>query len=216
MRRDTAQTRDRLLDAAGRLLADRGTAFTLPDLARVAGVATATVYRHFADVHDIHREFYYRLIGELVDDLEKISAEAHGRQRFEAVCARWSDLAASWGRAATHIRSAEGFLERVGRGDPPTTALYGALAPVIEELVTENVVPEQNVEYAVLLWVTIFDERVIVDLSTTLGWPPRRIGHALAQTTLAALTQTGSGDDPSSRANHLCPRPRDRGATEDM
>ncbi|MEV1171210.1 TetR/AcrR family transcriptional regulator [Nonomuraea sp. NPDC049784] len=203
MRRDTAQTRDRLLDATGRLLAARGTAFTLPDLARASGVATATVYRHFADVHDVHREFYYRLIGELVSDLENISVQAHGRQRFEAVCAHWSDLAASWGRAATHIRSAEGFLERVRRGDPPTSALYGALTPVIEELVTGNVIPVQNVEYAVLLWVTIFDERVIVDLSTTLGWSPRRIGHTLAQTTLTALTQPGSGDPASTRPSPL-------------
>lgn len=197
MRKDTAQTRDRILDAAGRLLADRGTAFTLPDLARASGVATATVYRHFADVHDVHQEFYYRLMGELVGDLEKISVRVHGRQRFEAACARWSDLAASWGRAATHIRSAEGFLERARRGDPPTSALYGALAPVISELITANVVPEQNVEYAVLLWVTIFDERVIVDLSTTLGWSPRQIGHALAQTTLTALTRPGWQPDPA-------------------
>ncbi|MFC4115193.1 TetR/AcrR family transcriptional regulator [Nonomuraea zeae] len=191
MRKDTAQTRDRLLDAAGRLLTERGTAFTLPDLARASGVATATVYRHFGDVHDVHREFYYRLMGELVEDLEKISVRAHGRQRFEAVCALWSDLATSWGRAATHIRSAEGFLERVRRGDPPTSALYGALAPVLGELVTEHEIPEQNVEYAVLLWVTVFDERVIVDLSTTLGWSPRRIGRTLAQTVLTALTQPG-------------------------
>ena len=48
-RRDARRTRDRLLDAAGELLEASGPHFTLPDLARYAGVGTATVYRHFVD-----------------------------------------------------------------------------------------------------------------------------------------------------------------------
>jgi AcrR family transcriptional regulator len=69
LRRDTARTRDRLLDAAGELLAEHGTGFSLPDLARASGVGTATVYRHFDDVRDVHREFYYRLVAQLVAEL---------------------------------------------------------------------------------------------------------------------------------------------------
>lgn len=189
LRRDTAATRDRLLDTAGLLLGERGTAFTLPDLARASGVATATVYRHFADVHDVHREFYYRLVDELVAELARISTRARGRRRFDAICDRWAALASQWGRAATHIRSAEGFLARVRRQDPPTSALFRALAPAIEELVEEEVIPEQDVEYAVLLWITIYDERVIVDLSTTLGWPTKRIARTLSQSVLGALSR---------------------------
>jgi AcrR family transcriptional regulator len=188
MRRDTAETRDRLLDAAGELLAERGTAFTLPDLARASGVATATVYRHFPGVHDVFAEFYQRLIDELVDELGGLSARTRGRPRFEAACARWVALAAHWGRAATHIRSADGFLERVRHGDPPTSALFGVLAPIVEELVADGLLPPQDVEYAVLVWVTMLDERVIVDLSSSLGWSTRRIGRTLAASVLAALT----------------------------
>ncbi|MWA02973.1 TetR family transcriptional regulator [Actinomadura sp. LD22] len=175
------------MDAAGELLAERGTAFTLPDLARASGVATATVYRHFAGVHDVFAEFYQRLIDELVAELAGLSARTRGRRRFEAACARWVALAAGWGRAATHIRSADGFLERVRRDDPPTSALFEELAAIIEELVADEVLPPQDVEYAVLVWVTLLDERVIVDLTSTLGWSAKRVGRTLAESVLAAL-----------------------------
>lgn len=190
LRKDSAETRDRLLDTAGRLLSERGTAFTLPDLARAAGVASATVYRHFADVQDVHREFYYRLIHELVADLGTISARARSRRRFDAICDRWAACAALWGRAATHIRSSEGFLERVERGDPPTSALYEVLEPTIAELVEDDLIPSQDTRFGVLLWVTIFDERVIVDLAETVGWPTKRIARALATSVLGALGQS--------------------------
>lgn len=186
-RRDSAEMRDRLLDAAGLLLAERGPAFTLPDLARAAGVASATVYRHFADVHDVHQEFFFRLTDRLVTDLGRISARANGRRRFEAICDRWAATAMLWGRAAANIRSGEGFLARVRRGDPPPSALYDVLSPTVDELVAEGIIPAQDTDYAVLLWITIFDERVIVDLSGTLGWPTRRIGRSLAASVLGAL-----------------------------
>ncbi|MEW5810523.1 TetR/AcrR family transcriptional regulator [Mycolicibacterium canariasense] len=183
LRRDTARTRDRLLDAAGELLAERGVDFSLPDLARASGVATATVYRHFDDVGDVHREFYYRLVDELVAELNAVPD--HGIQRFEKLGQRWVDLAIQWGRAATRIRSSDGFLERVRKQDPPTSALYAALAPVVEELVEEGAIPEQDVDYATLLWITVFDERVIVDLAE-LNWPPRRIARTLSASLNAA------------------------------
>ncbi|WP_236008997.1 hypothetical protein [Actinomadura physcomitrii] len=138
-------------------------------------------------MHDVFAEFYQRLIDELVAELAGLSARTRGRRRFEAACARWVALAAGWGRAATHIRSADGFLERVRRDDPPTSALFEELAAIIEELVADEVLPPQDVEYAVLVWVTLLDERVIVDLTSTLGWSAKRVGRTLAESVLAAL-----------------------------
>lgn len=184
LRRDTARTRDRLLDAAGELLAERGPGFSLPDLARASGVATATVYRHFGDVRDVHQEFYYRLIHGLVAELAAIPP-GRSTARFERIGERWVDVAIDWGRAATRIRSSEGFLERVTAGDPPTTLLYTTLAPMVGELVEDEVIPEQDLDYAVLLWITMFDERVIVDLAA-LKWPPRRISRTISASLLAA------------------------------
>jgi AcrR family transcriptional regulator len=189
LRKDGAETRQRLLDTAALLLAERGTAFTLPDLARAAGVASATVYRHFTDVQDVHREFYYRLTDELVDHLGKISARAKGRRRFDAICDRWAACAVLWGRAATHIRSSEGFLERVRRADPPTSALFEALEPTVADLIADGVIPAQDTRYAVLMWITVFDERVVVDLSETLHWPAKRIAKTLSASLLGALAR---------------------------
>jgi AcrR family transcriptional regulator len=187
LRRDTQETRDRLLDEVGVLLAEQGPTFTMPDLARRAGVATATVYRHFDAVHDAHHEFYVRLINELVASLAAVSTRLKGRARFDAVCRTWVSLAADWGLAATHIRSYEGFLVRVRRGDPPTSTLYRALEPVLQELIDIDELPDQEIEYAVLVWITVFDERVIIDLATALGWSTRRIARRLATTVIQAL-----------------------------
>lgn len=43
------QTRERILDAATRLIAQGASSLTIPAVAKEAGVAVPTVYRHFAD-----------------------------------------------------------------------------------------------------------------------------------------------------------------------
>ncbi|WP_032404253.1 TetR/AcrR family transcriptional regulator [Rhodococcoides fascians] len=183
LRRDTARTRDMLLDTVGTLLAEKGVGFSLPDLARASGVATATVYRHFADVQDAHRDFYYRLIDELVTELAAVPGQ--GEKRFDAMCVRWARMAVDWGRAATRIRSSDGFLERIADDDPPTTALRSALAPVVGELAADGVLSANDVDFKVLMWITIFDERVVIDLAQQ-GWSSRKIARSLAAAVLGA------------------------------
>ncbi|HJQ48167.1 MAG TPA: TetR/AcrR family transcriptional regulator [Amycolatopsis sp.] len=189
-------TRDKLLDAAGRLLATQGTGFSLPDLARAAGVSPATTYRHFTSTQDVFREFYDRKIGELVDELRN-AADGPGTalERFGRIGTRWAELATLWGTAAAQIRSAEGFLQRARRGEPKTSALLATLGPVVEALAAEREIPRQNVDYAVLLWINVFDERAVVDLTSTLGWTSRRVARALSGSVLAALRAT-HGSDP--------------------
>jgi AcrR family transcriptional regulator len=181
-------TRNKLLDATGRLLATQGTGFSLPDLARTAGVSSAATYRHFTSTQDVFQEFYDRKIGELVTGLQS-AAEGSGRalDRFARIGGRWTELATEWGTAVARIRSAEGFLERARRGEPHTSALHKILAPAVEALVAEGEIPHQNVDYAVLLWINVFDERGVVDLTSTLGWTSRRVARALSGSVLAAL-----------------------------
>lgn len=193
LRADTLRTRQKLLDAAGDLLRERGLAFTLPDLARHSGVSTATTYRHFEDVHAVYTGFYRRTQNALLARL-RTTDEPDPLHTFEAMCHEWVLSANSWGRAATHIRSARGYLERIRDGDDPLlTELDTTLAGVVRRLVESGELPEVDLRYSVLIWITTFDERVIVDLTETLGWDPRRIAETLGRSVLAAWVASADG-----------------------
>ncbi|WP_298228972.1 TetR/AcrR family transcriptional regulator [Gryllotalpicola sp.] len=187
LRADAFRTREHLLDVLGAMLEVRGLEISLPDLAKEAGVATATVYRHFDDVHELREEFYRRTVTHLVAEFEETLVTSRGRTAFDRVCAAWVKTSIGWARAATFIRSAEGYLERVRRGDDLLVRLHQLLTTVIGQLVDDGDLPRQDVEYATLTWVTLFDERVLVDLESGLGWGWKKISRHLSATTLAAL-----------------------------
>ena len=191
LRADTQRTRDRLLDTMGRLLEENGLDFSLPDLARESGVATATVYRHFSDLGDLRQEFYNRFVTSLVQELAALSAHCSGRELLRATCRTWVSSTLPWARAATLIRSAEGYLERVRNADPFVIHLHqGVLLPLLDQLVEQGVVPDLDRGYAALVWVSLFDERVFIDLTVTFGWSPEQIGDMLESTLLGALRTT--------------------------
>lgn len=52
-RRDAARNRGLLLDAARRIVAERGTEVPLDEIAREAGVSRTTLHRHFANREDL-------------------------------------------------------------------------------------------------------------------------------------------------------------------
>ncbi len=195
LRADTRRTREHLLDVLGRLLEEQGLDVSLPDLARESGVATATVYRHFDDVHELREEFDRRIVETLGVQFDELLDSYRGRELFDRVCAAWVERASAWARAATFIRSAEGFIERVKSGNDLVVRLDRALGEVVRQLIEGGVIPAQDVRYAVLVWITLFDERVLVDLDAGLGWSRPRIVKHLSATVLAALG--GSPAEPA-------------------
>lgn len=66
MRRDAVRNRDKIIRAAEKVFAERGTAATLDDVAQAADVGPATLYRRFANKEALVREvlasFFQRLI----------------------------------------------------------------------------------------------------------------------------------------------------------
>jgi AcrR family transcriptional regulator len=185
-RRDFLRNRQALLDAVEALLADQGPRFSMAELASAAVVSTATVYRHFEDSSQALRAYYDQLIQHLSDAFDQVTVTGP-LERFDAICAVWVTEAARWGRAAVQIRSAEGYLARLHQEEPRISAIHAALAPVVQDLLTEHLVAVPSVEYGVLLWTTIFDERVIVDLTGTLGWSVDRAARTLRASALGAL-----------------------------
>ncbi len=170
------------------MLERRAADVTLPDLAREAGVATATVYRHFDDAADLRSEFYHRYVSSLVEEMETVPAGQDAGERVSGICRAWIAGSARWARAATYIRSAEGYLERLHAGDDFIGRLNrGVLEPALRAAMEQGLIPEQDLQYAALVWVTLFDERVIVDLTSGLGWSADEVAAHLEQTLLGAL-----------------------------
>jgi AcrR family transcriptional regulator len=185
-RSDFLASRRALLAAVEILLATHEGTFSLADLAQQANTSVATAYRHFADVHEAEDAYY----GGLIDELTAEIAAAQGDDpldRMREACRIWVHQAARWARAAMRIRSAEGFLARYRRGDERIVAIYDTLAPFLTALIDAGRLPRQPVDYAVLMWITVFDERVIMDLLATAGWTVDMASRELTGSVLAML-----------------------------
>lgn len=187
LRADTQRTRDRLLDAAGRLIEERGLDFSLPDLAREAGVSTATVYRHFDALIELRRQFYERAVSRLLVELDALAENSAGFRLYYAVCARVVEHYETWARPASVVRSSRGYLERLNEGDGAIAEHYALFERVLTNLIELGIVPDQNRPTALLLWATVFDERVYLDFRFGQGLSIDDTCRTMSHSVLAIL-----------------------------
>jgi AcrR family transcriptional regulator len=187
LRSDARRSRDAILAAVAVLLTERGPGFTLTDVARRSGVATATAYRHFPSVDDAVSAYYDQLCADLLAALCTVPDSLDPVSRIRGICREWAAQAASWGPAAVYLRSPRGFLDRLDSGDPFLTAVHDLLSGVLRAAVEAGVIPAQDLSYATLLWVTLFDERVVLDLTHTRGLSADAAADRLGSALLAAL-----------------------------
>ena len=85
LRRDAERNRQRILDAARELFAERGLGVTLNDVAHHAGVGVGTVYRRFPDKASLIDELFEQRVEDLVLLMERAVANAdpwHGLREF--------------------------------------------------------------------------------------------------------------------------------------
>jgi AcrR family transcriptional regulator len=117
---------ERILDAAGELFARHGIgAVSMGDVARTAGCSRATLYRYFADRHELHLAYVHRearRVGELV---------AADVRRFRDPERR---LAAAILAAVRRVRENPSLAAWFGAGDASATAELAQASPVIEAL----------------------------------------------------------------------------------
>ncbi|GGN21870.1 AcrR family transcriptional regulator [Actinoplanes campanulatus] len=186
-RGDARLRRAALLAAVGELLAERGPGFSLAEAAGLAGVSTATAYRNFADPGSAIDAFFAELVGDLLEAFDRLPGGGDPLADVRAVCREWVEQASRWGAAAVHIRSPRGVLARRGEEDPFVGGLYERLARLVEAAIASGAVPRQDVRFAVLMWVTIFDERVVVDLTRTLAWSADEAAEHLTGALLRVL-----------------------------
>jgi AcrR family transcriptional regulator len=66
LRKDAERNRQRILDAAGELFAERGLGVTLNDIAHHAGVGVGTVYRRFPDKGQLIEGLFEQRVADIV------------------------------------------------------------------------------------------------------------------------------------------------------
>ncbi|MCU1641299.1 MAG: hypothetical protein JWN03_1574 [Nocardia sp.] len=190
-RSDAQRSRVLLVDAVRALLQAGRVGFSIPELAAEAGVGVATAYRHFPTPQDAMQAFHRRAIEQLLEAFAEIDAAADADldpvERFHRFCRTWVEQAMQWGPAVRYIRSSSGFIERLADGDEAITAMHDRLADVLKALAREGKTTEFDVTYAVLLWITIFDERVVYDLAEHRRWQPAEITDHLTRAVAGAL-----------------------------
>lgn len=186
-RSDAQRTRVLLVDAVRSLLHAGRVGFSIPELAAEAGVGVATAYRHFPTPQDAMQAFHRRAIEQLLEALTAVDASLEPVERFHRCCATWVEQAVQWGPAVRYVRSSKGFLERLAAADESITALHDTLADVLNSLAREGRTTEYDITYAVLLWITIFDERVVYDLTEYRRWSAAAVTDHLTRAVAGAL-----------------------------
>lgn len=194
-RRDAAATRLRLLEAVGELMVERRLDWELADVATQAGTAVATAYRHLGSKDEALDLYMRRLVDDLAERLQTVRDTHVGQAAILAMCREWVELACEWGPAAVYVRSPRGLVERMHAADPILERIWTVVQPAVTEAIERGELPPQHVEYAVVVWLTLLDERVVVDLHRYLGWSPSRIADHLGTTLLRGLGADGPGPD---------------------
>ncbi|NQX26592.1 TetR/AcrR family transcriptional regulator [Microbacteriaceae bacterium VKM Ac-2854] len=184
MRSDQERNRRRIVKAAVFLVARKGSAVRMADIADRADVSTATAYRHFASVDDVLAEFRDDVGRQLLDFSSH--CEASGVALLEAVSQEWVRLVVKNGAAMIHSRSDQGYLKRLRAGTAYLSAQAEAVGRPITEAAAELGIPDLGDE-GLFLWNVLFDPREIHDLLETVGLTGPQIGTRLVLTFTGAM-----------------------------
>jgi AcrR family transcriptional regulator len=165
-----AATRRRILDAATRILSQRGYHGTaVDDIVRESGTSKGAFYFHFPS----KEEMFFGLIDDLTSMLTAgIDAEVRGHRGFEAKVD--SALASVFEVVASHRSIARIVLiDVVGIGRPydlrllsVRAALVGTLQRYLEAAVAESAIPPQDTDLAARAWFGAINEVLATWLQT--------------------------------------------------
>jgi AcrR family transcriptional regulator len=184
VRSDTERNRKRLIKSAAHLVARRGAAVKMTDVAERAEVSTATAYRHFGSVDDILTEFRYDVGLRLLEFSRK--QQSTGVALLTAVSGEWVRLVVKHGSAMVHTRSDQGYLARLRSGARYLTVQADALQRPITEAASVLGIPDPGDE-GLFLWNILFDPREIFDLLGTVGLSEQLVTQRLVSTLCGAM-----------------------------
>jgi AcrR family transcriptional regulator len=189
-RRDSRESRRRLLDATGRLLAAEDGPRSLQHIASEAGLAGATAYRHFASLDDALQAYAHQTVLSMGRFAERQTGS--GFKLLRALSIEWVRLTRARGPAMVHLRSRRGFLERRRADERIITDTCAYLEPAMAGVLNEEGLPADALEVALFLWNVLFDPREILDLLATLGWTDDELVERLLAAFRAGLPAAAS------------------------
>ncbi|MGB3737329.1 MAG: TetR/AcrR family transcriptional regulator [Ilumatobacter sp.] len=178
-RSDTKRTSERLIEALNQWVAEHGAPpERLADVARLAGVSTATAYRHFASVDDAIRAFVLQLpirAAELF--AESSGTDSTPIEAFASWNLAWVRACEEHGELAVHLRSPAGFLQRRDEGEPVISFACAQIEPLLERL-------DGDTTMMLFMWNVTSDPREVLDLRR-LGWNTEQIADFVTRAVLA-------------------------------
>lgn len=182
-RPDAVRNRQRLIDCVGELLAS-GEPVTLSAVSEKSGVSRATTYRNFESAADAIDTYIGEFLGEFED---AVSTEGAVTASLDEATAAWGDLVAIRSIALTHVRSTEGFLARVHRGEPLISRIDRVIRTALAHEPGFETASDAQLDYGVFLWNLLLDPREMLDLAQATGVSIARATEQLSKTYRAAL-----------------------------
>jgi AcrR family transcriptional regulator len=184
LRRDAAQNRRRVLEAASQVFAERGLDGSVEEVARVAGVGMGTLYRRFPTKDDLIAELVRGLMSELVSDAR------HELERYDG-----QGLQSFLYTASAHLASQRGCLARLWGPSVAPDLLQearGLIAELLRDAQEHGQIRDDvtATDIAVVLW----SIRGVIETMQSVapdGWR-RHLGIVLAGLQPTTVTLPGS------------------------
>jgi AcrR family transcriptional regulator len=126
MRADAQRNRQRILEAADEVFAAHGPQGSTEEVARRAGVAIGTVFRHFPTKADLLRALMKRLLQQLADDAGTLVADGDPQTALLEFFTRLVERTTA-NRTVVSLLAAEGI-------EVPITGALGSLTDIVREL----------------------------------------------------------------------------------
>jgi AcrR family transcriptional regulator len=126
MRADAQRNRQRILEAADEVFAEHGPQGSTEEVARRAGVAIGTVFRHFPTKADLLRALMKRLLQQVTDDAGILVEQGDPKTALLEFFTRLVERTTA-NRSIVSLLAAEGI-------EVPITGALGSLTDVVQEL----------------------------------------------------------------------------------
>jgi AcrR family transcriptional regulator len=161
----------------------------MPDLAREADVSSATVYRYFHSIEEAIETYISGFVEDVVNErMARSESERSGAEGLYTLGEDYVKVADRWGPGLIHVRSPIGFLARRRAGDRIIVTVADLASEAIESGMEELGMELRDLDFALLLWNSIFDPREISELRNVQKWSVAEVSVRLTSAFIGAIS----------------------------